>query len=71
MMQPVHRIEGKGANPMHGAVVADRAKIMWNGFMLLSALALGPFFFTLNAFLLFCVLTWCSLLLGHSVACTG
>jgi fatty-acid desaturase len=67
MMAPVHRIDGKNANPVHGRVIVDWPKALWNGAMIGATLLLAPYFFTISAFLLFVVMTWLTLLLGHSV----
>lgn len=66
MMAPVHRISGDGADPCTGQIRLDPAKLLWNGVMLLGAIA-APFFVTLPAILLCLVTTYVTLLLGHSV----
>lgn len=66
MMAPVHRISGDGADPCAGQVRLDPAKTIWNGVMILGAIA-APFFVTVPAFILFLVTTYVTLLLGHSV----
>ena len=67
MMEPVHRINGKGANPVFGEVVYDPKKMIWNLGMITSAIAFIPMALHLNAVLFFLVLTYSSLLIGHSV----
>lgn len=66
MMEPVLRIEEKGANPVEGRVVYDLPKLLWNLSMILSAVILAPLTFTISSFILFLVLTYFSLLIGHS-----
>lgn len=66
MMQPVHRVDGDTACPLAGKPVWDARKTVWNGAMIAAALILGPATFTPGAFLMFCLLTYFSLLVGHS-----
>ncbi len=66
MMQPVLRVDGRGANPVEGEVVYDLPKATWNLIMILLAVIFAPFTFSLNAFVLFLGLTYLSLLIGHS-----
>jgi len=66
MMEPVLRIEDKGANPVEGQVVYDLPKLLWNLGMVISAVIFAPLTFNLDAFILFLVLTYFSLLIGHS-----
>ena len=66
MMAPVIRIDGSAANPADGNVRIDWPKAIWNGAMLVGtgfAIALA----TWQSVLLFVVLTYLSLLIGHSV----
>lgn len=66
MMEPVIRIDGSGADPCAGDVRIDWPKTLWNGTMLagtLAALAVA----TWQSVLLFLVLTYSTLLIGHSV----
>jgi fatty-acid desaturase len=67
MMAPVHRIDGKNANPVDGRVVVDWPKALWNGGMITATLVLAPYFFTFGALVLFTSMTWLTLLLGHSI----
>ncbi len=67
MMKPVLRIDDTGANPCDGRPVIDWLKAIWNGGLLLVAVIGGPLFFTRSAFGLFLVLTYLTLLIGHSV----
>lgn len=66
MMEPVHRIDGKGANPVQGKVVYDLPKLLWNLGMILSAVVFAPRTFSIGSFSLFLFLTYFSLLIGHS-----
>lgn len=60
-------IEVPGCDPVAGQVRWDPAHSLWNGGMLIVAVALGPVTFTWSAFALFVGLTGAMLLLGHSV----
>ena len=66
MMQPVHRIDATQANPNKGEVVFRWDKALWNLGMLLAAIILIPFHTNSSAIALFFVLTYFSLLIGHS-----
>lgn len=66
MMEPVLRIEDKGASPVEGQVVYDLPKLLWNLSMVISAVIFAPLTFNLDAFILFLALTYFSLLIGHS-----
>jgi fatty-acid desaturase len=67
MMKPVLRIDGAGACPYAGHPVIDVPKATWNGTMLVTAVVLGPLLFSWSAFGMFLLLTYSSLLVGHSV----
>jgi fatty-acid desaturase len=67
MMEPVLRIDGTDASAVRGRPVLDVPKAAWNGRMLLIALVLGPLSFTWSALGLIIVVTYLSLLVGHSV----
>jgi fatty-acid desaturase len=67
MMEPVLRIDGTDASAVRGRPVLDVPKAAWNGGMLLIALVLGPLSFSWSALGLFIVVTYLSLLVGHSV----
>jgi hypothetical protein len=56
-----------GADPLRGIVQWAPAKSIWIGSMTLSALVLGPIFFTPAAFLLFLATSAVTLCAGHSV----
>lgn len=66
MMVPVHRIDGRDANPVYGNVRPDWRKISWNGPLLLGALA-APFFWNGLAVLCTLAATYVLLLFGHSI----
>ncbi len=67
MMGPVARIDGRGANASHGRVRLAPAKAAWNLVMLAGAVVLGPITFSHDALLVFVVMTYGTLLFGHSV----
>jgi fatty-acid desaturase len=58
---------GAAADPMEGTVTWDPARSIWNGGMLLTALVLGPAYFTWGAFFVFLVLLELTMCTGHSV----
>jgi len=60
-------VETPGSDPLAGAVRWDPAHSLWNGGMLLGAIALTPFFTTPAAVAVGLGLTGAMLLLGHSV----
>ncbi len=67
MMKPVLRVDGTGASPCEGRPVVDWPKALWNGGLMAVALVAGPVVFTCSAFALFLILTYLTLLVGHSV----
>jgi fatty-acid desaturase len=67
MMEPVHRVNGKEAEPVSGQVVFNLKKSFWNLGMILAAVIFAPITFDLNVLILFLFLTYFSLLVGHSV----
>jgi len=67
MMEPVIRVNGLGASPCKGHVKLDLMKCLWNGTMITASLCLSALFFTWSAFIIFLLLTYITLLLGHSV----
>lgn len=67
MMEPVHRVNGKEAEPASGQVVFNLKKSFWNLGMILAAVIFAPITFDLNVLILFLFLTYFSLLVGHSV----
>jgi len=66
MMPPVHRINGTQANSIEGLVVYDWPKLFWNVSMIASAALFAPLTISLSSFFLFIILTYLSLLIGHS-----
>ena len=67
-MRPgVFRVDGEGASPVSGRVVFAPAKASWNLSMLAGTLILAPLTFSFSALAVFLVLTYATLLLGHSV----
>ncbi|MEO0423472.1 MAG: acyl-CoA desaturase [Pseudomonadota bacterium] len=67
MRPDVFRVDGEGANATDGKVVWAPVKSLWfNGHLLVTALG-GPLFFSMDAVLVCLVLTYSTLLLGHSV----
>ena len=66
MMEPVLRVDGANADPCAGRVRIDRAKTAWNGAMIMGSIA-ALFVATWQSVLLFLVLTYVTLLIGHSV----
>ena len=67
MMEPVVRVEERSGNPCLGEVKFSFSKAFWNLGMLFLAVILCPFTFSVQAFWLFVVSTYFSLLIGHSV----
>lgn len=67
MRKDVWRVNGKDASPVAGRVVWAPAKSAWNSGMLAAALVLGPITASWDAILMFSVITYSTLLLGHSV----
>ena len=67
MMKPVLRVDGAGATPCGGTPVVDWPKAIWNGGLIATTLIAGPVFFTWSAFVMFLILTYLTLLIGHSV----
>lgn len=67
MRTDVWRVNGTDASACDGEVVWAPGKSIWNNLMLGLAIALGPFYFTWSAFLVFLGLSHITLLLGHSL----
>lgn len=66
MMEPVIRIDGRGACPQSGVVKIDWLKSIWISVMILGS-GLALFNFKLSAFILFLLVTYVTLLVGHSI----
>jgi len=67
MRKGVWRVNGDGADATVGRVVWAPAKSLWNSAMVGTALITGPVTVTFDAVVLFVLLTYATLLLGHSV----
>lgn len=67
MMQGVLRVQENEADPVNGEVVYDLPKLSWNLGMITAAITTAPVTFNIDALILFVILTWTSLLIGHSV----
>ncbi|HEX6691271.1 MAG TPA: acyl-CoA desaturase, partial [Burkholderiales bacterium] len=67
MRKDVWRVGDRNASATAGRVVWDPRKSCWNTGMLAVALVAGPATISLDVLALFVVLTYCTLLLGHSV----
>ena len=65
-MEPVIRVDGAGAYPCAGSVRIDWPKALWNGAMIAGTLA-ALVVATWQSVLLFLVITYATLLVGHSV----
>jgi fatty-acid desaturase len=63
----VWRVDGTGANASDGDVVWAPTKSIWNNLMLVTAILLGPYYFTWSAFFVFLALSYSTLLVGHSL----
>ncbi len=67
-MRPgVFRVDGTGASPLLGRVVPAPTKAAWNLAMLGGTVVLAPLTFSAGGLMIFLVLTYLTLLLGHSV----
>jgi fatty-acid desaturase len=67
MRKNVWRIDGRGANAVQGRVVWAPVKSIWNTTMFVLAIAFAPTHFSWGSFALFLVLSYVTLLLGHSL----
>ena len=67
MMEAVIRVKELDANPNEGTVVVDWNKALWNASIITTSLILAPLYANPSAILLFVLLTYLSLLVGHSV----
>ena len=66
-MKPVMRVDGENANAVEGRVDFDAKKAAWNLGMIGGSLVFAPLTVSLDSVLVFVVLTYTGLLLGHSV----
>ncbi len=67
MMKPVMRVNADEADASAGRITLDTPKLLWNGGMVIATVALAPTATTPGALLVFLVLTYTGLLLGHSI----
>lgn len=67
MRKGVWRVDGRGANADDGDVVWAPFKSLWNTAMYAIAIVLGPLYFSWSALAVFLVLSYSTLLLGHSL----
>ena len=67
MRVDVWRIDSCGASAVEGTVVWAPFKSLWNSSMYLLALILGPAYFTWSALAVFLLLSYSTLLFGHSL----
>jgi fatty-acid desaturase len=67
MMEPVIRVDGEGANAVHGRAVLDIPKLLWNFGHIAITTLFAPLYFSWSALGMFLCLTYGSLLIGHSV----
>src|SRR5664279_2415782 len=67
MRNDVWRIDAAGANADDGVVIWAPAKSLWNSAMFLTAFVLTPMYFSWGAVILFLVLSYVTLLFGHSL----
>ena len=67
MMEPVHRVNGTQTQALEGAIKPDYPKIFYIGGLLLAAFLCIPFYTSLSAVILFVVLTFTTMLFGHSI----
>lgn len=67
MRKDVWRVDGHGASATAGRIVWAPAKSAWNTAMIGAAVVAGPAYATPSAIAMFLVLTYATLLLGHSV----
>jgi len=65
-MKPVLRVDDSNASAVEGRPTLDVKKAVWNWSMIAGAIFLGPLTFGWGAVLMCCVLTYFSLLVGHS-----
>lgn len=66
-MHPVFRVDGKDASSVEGRVALDWHRIIWNGGLMLMAIATVPFHTSWDSVLMFFILTYFTLLFGHSI----
>jgi fatty-acid desaturase len=67
MRKGVWRIDGQGADALHGRVVWAPKKSLWNSVVFVLAVGLAPICFSWSAVLVFLALSYITLLFGHSL----
>jgi stearoyl-CoA desaturase (delta-9 desaturase) len=67
MMEPVYRVDGANADPARGRIRYDWPKLTWNLGIAVGAIVFAPLTFSWGVFAAFLLLTYTSLLVGHSV----
>ncbi len=67
MMAPVIRVDGTNANALNGRAVLDWQKLIWNFGHITVAILFAPLLFGWPVLVLFLLLSYSSLLIGHSV----
>ena len=67
MRKDVWRVNGEGTNATEGRVVWAPVKSIWNTCMIVAALILGPATASIDSVAMFAILTYITLLFGHSV----
>jgi fatty-acid desaturase len=67
MRKSVWRIDATRADAVNGRVVWSPAKSLWNSAVFVSALVLGPLYLDWSAIAIFLILSYITLLLGHSL----
>ncbi len=67
MRKTVWRIDATGANAVHGRVVWAPFKSIWNTAMVCAAVVLAPMYFSWGGVAVFLLLSYVTLLIGHSV----
>lgn len=67
MRPPVFRVDGEGADASAGRVVWSPVKTVWIGSLVMAALAFAPATASVGAVTMFALVTYTTLLLGHSV----
>jgi stearoyl-CoA desaturase (delta-9 desaturase) len=67
MMAPVHRLTAEPDTATEGEVTLAPVKVIWTGGLIFVFLALAPFHTTLLAIIIGLLLTYITLLFGHSV----
>jgi hypothetical protein len=66
MRQPVFRVHGEGADASAGRVVWSPLKTLWIGSLIVAALTFAPVTASVDAVTMFALVTYTTLLLGHS-----